>query len=174
MENQATATLSAPANDTTPALPSATQITEKCSESRTLGQAVELIARGPRTLKRTCDRILAQIEAQPKPTPEEIEQRDKQRAEEKLAYKCRQRAMYWKDLINERGKRYDECRLSTYEITNPKQQEVVDKLRSYCESMVGQVREGRGIVLFGPAGTGKDHLMMTLARVDIINDLGVG
>jgi len=124
--------------------------------------------------KQIGDSLRKTLAAIPKPTSEEIEQRDKQRAEEELAYKCRQRAGHWHDLINERGKRYDECRLSTYEITNPKQQEVVDKLTSYCKNMAGQVREGRGIVLFGPAGTGKDHLMMALARVAIINDLGVG
>ena len=132
-----------------------------------------MIARGPRTLKRTCDRILAKIEAQPKPTPEEIEQRRKQRAAEEENLVLSQRAMHWNDLIAERGKRYNDCRLSNFVVTNEKQKQVVDELRTYCESMRDNVEAGRGIVLFGPAGTGKDHFMMALARVAICNDIGV-
>ena len=160
MENQ-TALLSAPDNDTTPALPSATQTTDEC-KPRTLGQAVESIARGPRTLKQIGTSMQKRIDALRTLTNEEIEQQEKQRAEEQLAFVCRQRAGHWNTLIAERGHRYAECRLSTYEITNPKQREVVDKLTSYGK--IATVRDSFG----RDDGETESELIRYLTRPEIL------
>ncbi len=65
-------------------------------------------------------------------------------------------------LGRDRGKRYVGCSLSTYQATTDAQREAVAKLRVYGEAIVENVKQGQGVVLFGPKGTGKDHLMTSL------------
>lgn len=88
MESQA-ALLSAPDSDTTPALPSATPTTEKCSTEEitrivaerraALGVSPSGEFKSPKPIGEALRRTLAAI---PKLTEEDIEQREKQRAEE--------------------------------------------------------------------------------------------
>ena len=44
----------------------------------------------------------------------------------------------------------------------------LNRLRLYTENLPSRVGQGRGIVLFGPPGTGKDHLMASLAFVAML------
>jgi DNA replication protein DnaC len=44
---------------------------------------------------------------------------------------------------------------------------VVTALRGYAQRLGEHVAAGRGIVLFGPSGTGKDHLLTALAKLAI-------
>ncbi|WP_153559229.1 ATP-binding protein [Roseimaritima sediminicola] len=69
----------------------------------------------------------------------------------------------WKWLRKDRGKRYDGCTFDNYQITNSKQQKVVDKLREYAADR-SNIENGRGVLLFGTKGAGKDHLLMALAH----------
>ncbi len=96
-----------------------------------------------------------------------------QRTEEEIR-RLSQRAHAWDKLIKSRGERYRECLLGNYDVTCEKQEAVVNELQVYGEHISVNTRVGRGIVLFGPAGTGKDHLLMALARVAITNDLDAG
>jgi DNA replication protein DnaC len=41
------------------------------------------------------------------------------------------------------------------------------KLAAYCQDVVARVKAGQGLVLFGPPGSGKDHLLTAVARVAI-------
>jgi DNA replication protein DnaC len=43
----------------------------------------------------------------------------------------------------------------------------VDALRQYGDNIEDEVAQGNGIVLFGPSGGGKDHLLIGLARAAI-------
>lgn len=70
----------------------------------------------------------------------------------------------------ERGRRYANCRLSTFACEHDTQREVVSRLRSYCENVAEHVRKGEGLILFGPKGTGKDHLLCAVARAVILAD----
>ena len=56
------------------------------------------------------------------------------------------------------GVRYAGCTLDNFEATSPEQTAVVNALRGYVENFNQHCPHGRGIVLFGPPGTGKDHL----------------
>ena len=58
-----------------------------------------------------------------------------------------------------RGARYQRCRLSNYEIYHDDQKPVKDALIAFCRGIDQNVRDGRNIILFGPKGTGKDHLI---------------
>jgi len=65
--------------------------------------------------------------------------------------------------INKRGQRYRYCRLANFDITCPEQQQVVDKLQEFASNLKSETENGCGVVLYGPSGTGKDHLMVALA-----------
>ena len=93
------------------------------------------------------------------PTDEETEQAE-QRLQQQLAAERKVRA---ERLLANRGSRYEHCRLANYEIQHPGQQEAVDRLRSYLENMDVEIDLGGGVVLFGPSGTGKDHLLAAMA-----------
>jgi DNA replication protein DnaC len=65
------------------------------------------------------------------------------------------------------GKRYADCTLDNFETTLPEQEQVLAKLRDYVSDIRANVDLCRGLVLFGPAGTGKDHLLVGAAKVAI-------
>ena len=115
-------------------------------------------------------KLQARVDAITKLTHEEIEQRNKRRAEEALADQGDKRQQQWQALCRLRGERYAECRLSNYEATTDKQQAVLRRLMAYRDSLWESVKAGRNIMLFGPAGTGKDHLLMALAGAAIANE----
>jgi DNA replication protein DnaC len=64
-----------------------------------------------------------------------------------------------------RGRRYSECRLETYEAASQKQKDAVCKLHEYASDIEQRIKDGQNVLLFGPAGTGKDHLLVALSRV---------
>lgn len=67
-------------------------------------------------------------------------------------------------MIRQRGERYERCSFETYEQYDPRQMKVVTALTDYAASIAERVAGGQSVVLFGPSGTGKDHLVMSLAR----------
>ncbi len=60
------------------------------------------------------------------------------------------------------GKRYADCTLDNFETTLPEQEQVLAKLRDYVSDIRANVDRCRGLVLFGPAGSGKDHLLVDM------------
>lgn len=84
----------------------------------------------------------------------------------------------WVTLSQKLGKRYSECKLSGFlfsddEAIGLRQESVLRALEKYDEDMLSQVASGRGVVLFGPAGTGKDHCMAALMRRACWHNLNV-
>jgi DNA replication protein DnaC len=72
-------------------------------------------------------------------------------------------------LVFAAGERYRGCRLDNFNTTHPQQQKVVAALREYLE---GDATES--VILFGPVGTGKDHLAFALCREAIRSGKTVG
>ncbi len=72
-------------------------------------------------------------------------------------------ARSWDRLRVRRGRRYEGCRFSNYNQTNELQMRLVADLRSYAINGERGFVDGRNVILFGPKGTGKDHLLMALA-----------
>lgn len=72
-------------------------------------------------------------------------------------------------LISIRGRRYADCTFESYRTTTEEQRNVVALLRKYAHQTIREVEAGRNLVLFGPKGTGKDHLLMALAKVFAIS-----
>jgi DNA replication protein DnaC len=67
-----------------------------------------------------------------------------------------------KELWNIRGSRYQDCRLSNFDATVKAQHQVLAELWEYVRRMQQLVQEGAGVILIGPPGTGKDHLLAGL------------
>lgn len=66
------------------------------------------------------------------------------------------------DLVNAAGARYRDCTLDSFAVKHPQQQKVVKALREYLAS--DSIDD---VILYGPVGTGKDHLAFSLCRVAI-------
>ena len=67
------------------------------------------------------------------------------------------------ELVTRIGKRYSKCSLKNYEVSCPKQQKVLDSIKDYADHTRERIEAGVGVVIFGPSGTGKDHLLTALA-----------
>lgn len=76
---------------------------------------------------------------------------------------------YWARLVADRGQRYEKCTLANFAASTPNQKSAIDKLQAFAGSIKSAVSDGRGVILFGSKGTGKDHLMMGLARAAVEN-----
>ena len=93
------------------------------------------------------------------------EEREAKEREEDRVAAIRHARQHWIELCGVRGRRYAHCRLENYEIREDGQKAVVESLRDYAKAMPDRIRAGQGIVLYGPSGTGKDHLAWAMVRV---------
>ncbi len=66
------------------------------------------------------------------------------------------------DYIKQRGPRYRNCRLNNFESTCQEQFEALEKLRCWSLKIASHFKSGQGVILFGPIGSGKDHLITGL------------
>lgn len=94
------------------------------------------------------------------PAPQSvIDEREKQEAERaarKLRSEIMQRAM---DLVTSAGERYRGCTLESFHCDEPQQRRVVAAITDYIKSEAAD-----NVILYGPVGTGKDHLAFALCR----------
>ncbi len=67
--------------------------------------------------------------------------------------------------IKDRGARYQGCSFDNFEVNSEDQQKVVDALSIYAANAIDNLALGRNVLLYGPRGTGKDHLLIALAKV---------
>jgi DNA replication protein DnaC len=65
-------------------------------------------------------------------------------------------------LERQAGQRYAKCTLENFEQTSDKHRAVMVALFEYRRNL--PKRNGEGLVLYGPVGTGKDHLAFAIAR----------
>lgn len=73
----------------------------------------------------------------------------------------------WGEFITQRGSRYEDCRFETFRVSNPAQAAAVEILRTFASDAVENGRAGNGLLLFGPCGSGKDHLLTATLRASI-------
>lgn len=86
---------------------------------------------------------------------------DRERERQEHADRLRDR---WQRITKERL-RYQNCALENYIIEHDAQRAALEQLREYAADLRANVTDGRGIVLFGPCGTGKDHLLAAMLRL---------
>jgi DNA replication protein DnaC len=70
-------------------------------------------------------------------------------------------------LTGKLGKRYRDCTLQSFSVYDPRQAEVVRRLSAFAGKMPDYLKTSGGLVLFGDAGTGKDHLLAALLKIAI-------
>lgn len=81
-------------------------------------------------------------------------------------------AHYQQQLTRSRGKRYADCTIANFTLYGTDEQQamqrgVVGAVEEYCRNLQANIEDSRGVFLFGPCGTGKDHLATFVARVFI-------
>jgi DNA replication protein DnaC len=104
------------------------------------------------------DSILATIN-----DPDAIEANEKREAEkerQRLAAIEANATASWHDIAASRR----ESSLDTYRATTPEQRTILAGLREYVADLPARLRSGEGVLLYGPVGTGKDHLALGIVR----------
>lgn len=109
--------------------------------------------------------------AQTERTPEERAAQDVEAQDSAEKEKRWQRNRTWDELIRQAGERYRNASFQNYDVTHEGQREVVTALAEYASNIEKEILAGHGVVLFGPSGTGKDHLVIALAREAVKADV---
>ena len=82
--------------------------------------------------------------------------------------RCRTRDEIWADILRGVGPRYADCRISTFDVADTSDDvrerkiHVREAVTEWAMDIDTNVAAGRGVFLFGPPGTGKDHLAVGL------------
>ena len=74
--------------------------------------------------------------------------------------------------LAEIGPRYAECTLDSYRCECDAQTKVVEALKDYAVNAKQNLQASRNVILIGPKGTGKDHLLVALSRA-VFQEVGV-
>lgn len=102
-------------------------------------------------------------------TDEQLRRRDEEIRERELQREIHARHDRFAGFLRERGERYASCTLKTYEAKTAKQIAAVENLVRYRDELSERIANGEGLVLYGPKGTGKDHLLVAMARAAILS-----
>lgn len=75
----------------------------------------------------------------------------------------------WRGVIDAAGRQYAAATLDNFQFHGTdehqgRQRAALTAIRGFCDGFPDAVTEGRGVVLYGPCGTGKDHLMIGMLR----------
>lgn len=154
-----------PVKSTIPTPPPENCSVEEIAASITQRRAAEgYVDHGPHKPRFTIGRSLTEAELVAD------EERERQRQLDEFNAKCR---AAWATFITERGERYARCMVNNFDARSPEQAAVVAKLVRYCQGIEEYIRGGQGVVLYGPRGTGKDHLATAVCRAAIAKGLSV-
>ena len=75
--------------------------------------------------------------------------------------------------LDRAGERYKGCRLDSFEISHKAQEEVLEYLCKYADGLRANIKGGTNILLHGPPGTGKDHLLVAMVHEALALGIGV-
>lgn len=117
---------------------------------------------GPKRLDFTAR--LGKYDDRPAPTAEEIAER--KRLDELMATQkaAREAGLRVEGVIHQVGRRYVDCTLGNFKTVTPESGVVLGKVRKYVDDLRANIAEGVGLVLLGPPGTGKDHLVVAVLK----------
>jgi len=77
----------------------------------------------------------------------------------------------WKLIAKRLGRRYASASFDTYAIEHDAQRTAVEKLREYAGNLRENIGSGKSVFLFGPPGTGKDHLLIPMLKAAVKENL---
>jgi DNA replication protein DnaC len=78
------------------------------------------------------------------------------------------RTRWWSAFKWSRGSRYECATLQNFSPKGVNAADVLAKLQRYIDDLPHELQLGNGVLLFGPTGTGKDHLLSAIAREAIL------
>jgi len=79
---------------------------------------------------------------------------------------CRKQELY-RAFLASCGVRYYHCGLENFRATTKQQKKVLKAVKDYAKRLQDNITDGKNLLLIGPAGTGKDHLLIALAKLAI-------
>lgn len=90
----------------------------------------------------------------------------------------------WIEIVKQAGTRYSDCRIENFQLDGDReiaqrQRAVLEPLARYTGDIPSVMQSGMGLLLYGPCGTGKDHLMIGAihkaidAGIDVLYVYGV-
>lgn len=100
---------------------------------------------------------------------EQIAAREEESKRMALAEQRARRQGMFAVLCDKAGERYADCSLGTFLVQNSKQQVAKEAAEIYAATVVERIALREGLVLYGPCGTGKDHLAFSVCRTAILN-----
>jgi DNA replication protein DnaC len=71
------------------------------------------------------------------------------------------------------GSKYQDAALANWNADTDRQRTVRQAAADYCKAITEHVAAGEGVVLYGPVGTGKDHLAVGIAKAACLAGLSV-
>lgn len=73
----------------------------------------------------------------------------------------------WRKCVGDEQSPYWGCSLDSFDAPTPAHQEVLAACREYCDDLPGRLDRSENVLLYGPCGTGKDHLALAIVRAQI-------
>ncbi len=101
--------------------------------------------------------LSAEQEAKLQEEQAEFDRRDRNRRRKKML----------DEFLESVGDLHSGCRLHNFECRTPQQEKVHSAIVEYGNSLPERLETREGIVLYGPVGTGKDHLMVSLGGIAV-------
>lgn len=85
----------------------------------------------------------------------------------------RRRRQYarWEDLVSRIGRRYVNCRFDNFEADTDAKRAAVREVRAFTDRLTTDVESCQNLIIYGPVGTGKDHLLTAVMYAAIKADL---
>lgn len=117
-----------------------------------------------RTIGEIADSILANVRAE---SEAERQQREQCETEAEQRAQVALKLSRWRDVVVSVGRRYENAKLSTFEATCEQQRSVLESLAEFAANVGEAISAGKNLVLYGPRGTGKDHLLVAMLRAVI-------
>lgn len=93
---------------------------------------------------------------------DEIEAREQANARMALAEQKARRQGLYTALCEKAGSRYANCGFKNFECRTNAQQAARDACLEYARTLIEQIADCRNLLLYGPVGTGKDHLAFAI------------
>lgn len=85
-------------------------------------------------------------------------------AEREAAQRRTQAAQRWAAIQASIGARYAMSTFEGYEVYHADQRPALEAVKQYAANLPAHVARGDGLILYGPCGTGKDHLLNCVLR----------